>query len=149
MYCLCTMKRSTIINLIITSILLIIPGVRSKDKFDENWVKWKGHISPTMICDHGTLTWEQISTAKMVIPNKQWSDFQTTAEVHLTLTRPDNSVIKEKGIARNNGVLSSVTGERITAGVGTQSILLKLDGNILCENWKFQKPNVFTYSSQL
>ncbi len=30
-----------------------------------------------------------------------------------------------------------------TAGVGTQSITLKLDGNVLCENWKFQKPNVF------
>ena len=31
------MKRSTSINLIIISILLIIPGVRSQDKFDDNW----------------------------------------------------------------------------------------------------------------
>ena len=141
------MKRSTSINLIIISILLIIPGVRSQDKFDHNWRQWKGHIPSTMSCVNGTLTWRQISTARMLIPSKEWSDFKTTAEVHLTLTRPDNSVIKEKGIARNNGVLSSVTGKRITAGVGTQSISLKLDGNILCENWKFQKPNVFTYSS--
>ena len=143
------MKRSTSINLIITSILLIIPGVKSQDKIDHNWMEWKGHISPTMICANGTLTWKQTSTAKMIIPSKEWSDFKTTAEVHLTLTRPDNSVIKEKGIARNNGVLSSVTGKRISAGVGTQSILLKLDGHIICENWKFQKPNVFTDSSQL
>ena len=143
------MKRSTSINLIITCILLIIPGVRSQDKFDDNWMKWRGHISPTMSCVNGTLKWRQISTAKMVIPSEQWSDFQTTAEVHLTLTRPDNSVIKEKGIARNNGVLSSVTGKRISAGVGTQSMSLKLDGNILCRNWKFQKPNFFNYSSQL
>ena len=143
------MKRSTSINLIITCILLIIPGVRSQDKFDDNWMKWKGHIPSTMSCVNGTLTWRQTSKAKMIIPSKEWSDFKTTAEVHLTLTRPDNSVIKEKGVARNNGVLSSVTGKRISAGVGTQSILLKLDGNIICENWKFQKPNVFTDSSQL
>ena len=149
MYCSCTMKRSTSINLIITSILLIIPGVKSQDKFDDNWMEWKGHIPSTMSCVNGTLTWRQTSKAKMIIPSKEWSDFKTTAEVHLTLTRPDNSVIKEKGIARNNGVLSSVTGKRISAGVGTQSILLKLDGNIICENWKFQKPNVFTDSSQL
>ena len=142
------MKRSTSINLIITSILLIIPGVRSQDKFDDNWMEWKGHIPSTMSCVNGTLTWRQTSTARMIIPSKEWSDFKTTAEVHLTLTRPDNSVIKEKGVARNNGVLSSVTGKRISAGVGTQSILLKLDGNILCENWKFQNPNVFN-SSQL
>ena len=141
------MKRSTSINLIITSILLIIPGVRSQDKFDHNWRQWKGHIPPTMSCANGTLTWKQTSTARMLIPSKEWSDFKTTAEVHLTLTRPDHPVIKEKGIARNNGVTSSVTGKRISAGVGTQSISLKLDGNILCENWKFQKPNVFTYSS--
>ena len=143
------MKRSTSINLIIISILLIIPGVRFQDKFDHNWRHWGGRLPQTIGCVNGTLTWEQISTAKMVIPNKQWSDFQTTAEVHLTLTRPDNSVIKEKGVARNNGVLSSVTGKRITAGVGTSSISLKLDGNVLCENWKFQNPNVFTFSSQL
>ena len=143
------MKRSTSINLIITSILLIIPGVRSQDKIDHNWMEWKGHIPSTMSCVNGTLTWRQTSTAKMIIPSKEWSDFKTTAEVHLTLTRPDNSVIKENGIARNNGVLSSVTGKRISAGVGTQSISLKLDGNILCKNWKFQKPNVFNYSSQL
>ena len=143
------MKRSTSINLIIISILLIIPGVRFQDKFDSNWKLWRGNIPSTMSCANGTLTWKQTSTAKMVIPNEQWSDFQTTAEVHLTLKRPDHSVIKEKGVAKNNGVLSSVTGKRITAGVGTQSISLKLDGNILCENWKFQKPNVFTYSSQL
>ena len=102
-----------------------------------------------MSCANGTLTWKQTSKAKMVIPNKQWSDFKTTAEVQLTLTRPDHPVIKEKGIARNNGVLSSVTGKRISAGVATQSIKLKLDDNILCENWKFQNPNVFTFSSQL
>ena len=142
------MKRSTSINLIITSILLIIPGVRSQDKFDDNWRHWRGQIQPTMSCDNGTLTWRQTSSARMIIPSEEWSDFKTTAEVHLTLTRPDNSVIKEKGVARNNGVLSSVTGKRISAGVGTQSILLKLDGNILCENWKFQNPNVFN-SSQL
>ncbi|MBO6974298.1 MAG: hypothetical protein JJ844_01215 [Prochlorococcus marinus CUG1435] len=139
------MKRSTSINLIITCILLIIPGVRSQDKFDYHWRHWKGQIPPTMSCANGTLKWEQISTARMVIPSKEWSDFKTTAEVHLTLTRPDNSVIKENGIARNNGVLSSVTGKRISAGVGTQSLTLKLDENILCENWKFHKPNVFTY----
>ena len=143
------MKRSTSINLIITSILLIIPGVKSQDKFDDNWMEWKGHIPSTMSCVNGTLTWKQTSPAKMVIPNKQWSDFKTTAEVQLTLTRPDHPVIKEKGIARNNGVLSSVTGKRISAGVGTSLISLKLDNNILCKNWKFQKPNVFTYSSQL
>ena len=143
------MKRSTSINLIITSILLIIPGVRSQEKFDHNWRQWKGQIPPTMSCANGTLTWKQTTTAKMVIPNKQWSDFKTTAEVQLTLTRPDHPVIKEKGIARNNGVLSSVTGKRISAGVGTQSLTLKLDGNVLCQNWKFQKPNVFNYSSQL
>ena len=149
MYCSCIMKRSTSINLIITSILLIIPGVRSQDKFDDNWMEWKGHIPTTMSCVNGKLTWSQTSSARMIIPSKEWSDFKTTAEVHLTLTRPNHPVIKEKGIAKNNGVLSSVTGKRITAGVGTQSISLKLDGNILCENWKFQKPNVFTYSSQL
>ena len=143
------MKRSTIINLIITSILLIIPGVRSQNKFHDNWMEWKGHIPSTMSCVNGTLTWRQTSKAKMIIPSKEWSDFKTTAEVHLTLTRPNHPVIKEKGIAKNNGVLSSVTGKRITAGVGTQSITLKLDGNVLCENWKFQNPNVFTFSSQL
>jgi len=143
------MKRSTSINLIITSILLIIPGVRSQDKFDDNWRQWRGQIPPTMSCVNGTLTWSQTSSARMIIPSEEWSDFKTTAEVHLTLTRPDNSVIKEKGIARNNGVLSSLTGKGISTGVGTQSMSLKLDDNILCENWKFQKPNVFTYSSQL
>ena len=143
------MKRSTSINLIITSILLIIPGVRSQEKFDDNWMPWRGQIPPTISFVNGTLTWRQTSSARMLIPSEEWSDFKTTAEVHLTLTRPNHPVIKEKGIARNNGVLSSVTGKRITAGVGTQSISLKLDGNILCENWKFQKPNVFTYSSQL
>ena len=143
------MKRSTSINLIISSILLIIPGVRFQDKFDHNWRHWGGRLPQTIGCANGKLIWKQTSTARMVIPSKEWSDFKTTAEVHLTLTRPDHPVIKEKGIARNNGVSSSVTGKRISAGVGTQSISLKLDGNILCENWKFQKPNVFTYSSQL
>ena len=76
----------------------------------------------------------------MVIPSEQWSDFQTTAEVQLTLARHDHSVIKEKGVARNIGVTSSVTGNRISAGIGTQSISLKLDGNTLCESWKFEKP---------
>ena len=142
------MKRSTRINLIISSILLIIPGVRFQDKFDHNWRHWGGRLPQTIGCVNGTLTWRQTSTARMIIPSEEWSDFKTIAEVHLTLTRPDNSVIKEKGIARNNGVLSSVTGKRITAGVGTQSIILKLDGKILCENWKFQNPNVFN-SSQL
>ncbi len=149
MYCSCTMKRSTSINLFIISILLIIPGVRFQDKFDSNWKLWRGNIPSTMSCANGTLTWSQTSNARMIIPSEEWSDFKTTAEVHLTLTRPNHPVIKEKGIAKNNGVLSSVTGKRITAGVGTQSISLKLDGNILCENWKFQKPNVFHYSSQL
>ena len=115
MYCSCTMKRSTSINLIITSILLIIPGVRSQDKFYDNWRQWRGQIPPIMSCVNGTLTWSQTSSARMIIPREEWSDFKTTAEVHLTLTRPDNSVIKEKGIARNNGVLSSVTGKRISA----------------------------------
>ena len=143
------MKRSTSINLIISSILLIIPGVISQDKFVDHWRHWKGHIPTTMSCANGTLTWSQISSARMIIPSKEWSDFKTTAEVHLTLTRPNHPVIKEKGIATNNGVLSSVTGKRISAGVATQSIKLKLDDNILCENWKFQNPNVFTFSSQL
>ena len=134
MYCSCIIKRSTSINLIITSILLIIPGVRSQDKFDDNWRQWRGQIPPTMSCVNGTLTWSQTSSARMIIPSEEWSDFKTTAEVHLTLTRPDNSVIKEKGIARNNGVLSSLTGKGISTGVGTQSISLKLDDNILCEN---------------
>ena len=134
MYCSCIMKRSTSINLIITSILLIIPGVRSKGKFDDNWILLRGQIPPTMSCVNGTLTWSQTSSARMIIPSEEWSDFKTTAEVHLTLTRPDNSVIKEKGIARNNGVLSSLTGKGISTGVGTQSISLKLDDNILCEN---------------
>ena len=137
------MKRSTRINLIITSILLIIPGVKTQG------MEWKGHIPSTMSCVNGTLTWRQTYKAKMIIPSKEWSDFKTTAEVHLTLTRPNHPVIKEKGIATNNGVLSSVTGKRISAGVATQSIKLKLDDNILCENWKFQNPNVFTFSSQL
>ena len=145
MYCLCTMKRFTRINLIITSILLIIPGVRSQDKFKDNWRHWGGRLPQTIGCANGKLIWKQTSTARMVIPSKEWSDFKTTAEVHLTLTRPNHPVIKEKGIARNNGVLSSVTGKRISAGVGTQSLTLKLDDNILCENWKFQNPNVFTY----
>jgi len=106
----------------------------------KGWREWKGQLSHTIGCINGTLKWKQTSTARMVIPSEQWSDFQTTAEVHLTLTRPDHSVIKEKGVARNTGVMSSVTGSRISAGVGTQSISLKLDSKILCESWKFDKP---------
>ena len=104
------------------------------------WREWTGQLPYTIGCVNGTLNWKQTSTARMVIPSEQWSDFQTTAEVHLTLTRPDHSVIKEKGVARNTGVMSSVTGSRISAGVGTRSISLKLDGNTLCESWKFDKP---------
>ena len=106
----------------------------------KGWRGWKGQLPYTIGCINGTLKWKQTSTARMVIPSEQWSDFQTTAEVHLTLTRPDHSTIKEKGVARNTGVMSSVTGSRISAGVGTQSISLKLDGNTLCESWKFDKP---------
>ena len=73
------MKRSTSINLIITSILLIIPGLRSQDKFDDNWMEWKGHIPTTMSCVNGKLTWSQTSSARMIIPSKEWSDFKTTA----------------------------------------------------------------------
>ena len=104
------------------------------------WREWTGQLPYTIGCVNGILKWKQTSTARMVIPSEQWSDFQTTAEVHLTLTRPDHSVIKEKGVARNTGVMSSVTGSRISAGVGTQSISLKLDSKILCESWKFDKP---------
>ena len=104
----------------------------------EGWRQWGGRLPHTIGCINGTLTWEQTSTARMVLPSQQWSDFQTTAEVHLTLTSHDHSVITEKGVARNNGVASSVTGNRISAGVGTQSISLKLDDRILCESWKFQ-----------
>ena len=104
------------------------------------WREWKGQLPHTIGCVNGTLKWRQTSTARMITPNDQWSDFQTTAEVHLTLTRPDHSTIKEKGVARNTGVMSSVTGSRISAGVGTQSISLKLDSKILCESWKFDEP---------
>lgn len=106
----------------------------------KEWRQWGGRLPHTIGCINGTLTWRQTSTARMLIPSEQWSDFQTTAEVHLTLTRPDHTIIKEKGVARNNGVASSVTGNRISAGIGTQSISLKLDGNTLCESWKFEKP---------
>ena len=102
------------------------------------WRQWRGRLPHKIGCVNGTLAWRQ-TLARMITP-EQWSDFQTTAEVHLTLTRPDHSTIKEKGVARNTGVMSSVTGSRISAGVGTQSISLKLDSKILCESWKFDEP---------
>ena len=85
----------------------------------KGWREWKGQLPHTISCVNGILTWKQTSTARMVVPSEQWSNFQTTAEV---------------------GVTSSVTGNRISAGVGAQSISLKLDGNTLCESWKFDKP---------
>ena len=106
----------------------------------EGWRQWGGRLPHTIGCVNGTLTWRQTTSARMVHPSEQWSDFQTTAEVDLTLTRPDHSAIKEKGVARNTGVMSSLTGSRISAGVGTQSISLKLDSKILCESWKLDKP---------
>lgn len=122
-------------------IFLIAEGLHANlISIGEPWRQWGGRLPHTIGCINGTLKWKQTSTARMVIPSEQWSDFQTTAEVHLTLTRPDHSTIKEKGVARNTGVMSSVTGSRISAGVGTQSISLKLDGNTLCESWKFDKP---------
>ena len=113
----------------------------------EPWRQWGGQLPHTIGCVNGTLTWRQTTSARMVHPSEQWSDFQTTAEVQLTLTRPDHSTIKEKGVARNTGVMSSVTGSRISAGVGTQSISLKLDSKILCESWKFDKPTPGFFSN--
>ena len=105
----------------------------------EGWRQWGGRLPHTIGCVNGTMTWRQTSTARMITPNDQWSDFQTTAEVHLTLTRPDHSTIKEKGVARNTGVTSSVTGNRISAGVGTQSISLKKDMQIMHREGEYKE----------
>ena len=142
------MKRISVATITAaTGILLAIESSTNTFAQPQGWRQWGGRLPHTIGCMNGTLTWKQISPARMVTPNEQWSDFQTTAEVYLTLTRPNHSVIKEKGIAENNGVASSVTGNRISAGVGTQSISLKLDGNILCESWKFEKPTPGFFSS--
>ena len=124
-----------------TGILLAIGSSAIAFAKPQGWRQWGGRLPNTIGCINGTLTWKQISSARMVTPNDQWSNFRTKAEVYLILTRPNQSVIKEKGIAENNGLASSVTGNRISAGRGTQAIILTLDDNVLCESWKFEKPN--------
>ena len=99
--------------------------------------KWRGQLTNKIGCKNGTLTWNQISSALMVNQDEVWSDFQTTAKVHLILTRPGYKVIEEEGTAINHGVNASVSGERISAGIGTQSISLLLDKKVICESWKF------------
>ena len=109
--------------------------------------KWRGQLPNKIGCKNGTLTWNQISSALMVNQEELWSDFQTTAKVHLILKRPGYEVIEEEGTAINHGVNASVSGERISAGIGTQSISLSLDTNVICESWKFGKQTSGFFSS--
>ena len=98
-------------------------------------------------CKNGTLIWEQISSSRMINQDKIWSDYKTTAKVHLILSRPGYEVIKERGTAINHGVNASVKGERISAGIGTQLISLSLDKKVICESWKFGKQTSGFFSS--
>ena len=109
--------------------------------------KWGGRMPNKIGCKNGTLIWEQISSSRMINQDKIWSDYQTTAEVHLILSRPGYEVIKERGTAINHGVNASVKGERISAGIGTQLISLSLDKKVICESWKFGKQTSGFFSS--
>ena len=109
--------------------------------------KWRGQLPNKIGCKNGTLTWNQISSTLMVNQDELWSDFQTTAKVHLILTRPGYKVIEEEGTAINHGVNASVSGKRISAGIGTQSISLSLDKKVICESWKFGKQTSGFFSS--
>ena len=109
--------------------------------------KWGGRLPNKIGCKNGTLIWEQISSSRMINQDKIWSDYQTTAEVHLILSRPGYEVIKERGTAINHGVNASVKGERISAGIGTQLISLSLDKKVICESWKFGNQSSGFFSS--
>ena len=48
--------------------------------------KWGGRLPNKIGCKNGTLIWEQISSSRMINQDKIWSDYKTTAKVHLILS---------------------------------------------------------------
>ena len=123
------------LTLPIVPLLLSIPLI---------WNNW-GEIQrvPKIIgCKNGILEWVQTSSARNpddYVPDKrfEFDSFSAIADVDLYLRLADGKLIKEKGVARNDGISVDIKSKSIKVSRGTVSIRVLYKGDVLCLSNKF------------
>ena len=119
----------------------IIPLLLSVPSAWRNWGETQ-RFAKIIGCKNGTLEWVQTSSARNpddYVPSKmaEFDSFSAIADVDLYLRLADGKLIKEKGVARNNGITVSIKGNHIEVSRGTVSISVLYKGDILCLSDKF------------
>ena len=112
------------------------------------WNKWgETQRMPKIIgCKNGTLEWVQTSSARNpddYVPDKrfEFDSFSAIADVDLYLRLADGQLIKEKGVARNDGISVDIKSNSIKVSRGTMSIRVLYKGDVLCLSNKFNGSN--------